>query len=88
MGRDRLLRSGNEQNPPTNDRFEVGNPPYFCSVKLQIMNGNSKTFLLVLLGMLTAFGPFVTDIRQFIVPPPKHPCRLNATGVFVNVPRE
>ncbi|WP_346703104.1 hypothetical protein [uncultured Alistipes sp.] len=30
------------------------------------MNGNSKTFLLVLLGMLTAFGPFVTDIRQFI----------------------
>ena len=66
MGRDRLLRSGNEQNPPTNDRFEVGNPTYFCSVKLQIMNGNSKTFLLVLLGMLTAFGPFVTDIRQFI----------------------
>ena len=62
MDRDRLLRSGNEQNPPTNDRFEVGNPPYFCSVKLQIMNGNSKTFLLVLLGMLTAFGPFVTDM--------------------------
>lgn len=25
-------------------------------------NGNSKTFLLVLLGMLTAFGPFVTDM--------------------------
>ena len=47
------------------------------------MNENSKTFLLVLLGMLTAFGPFVTDIRQFIAPPPKHPCRLNATGVFI-----
>ena len=62
MDRDRLLRSGNEQNPPTNDRFEVGNPPYFCSVKLRIMNENSKTFLLVLLGMLTAFGPFVTDM--------------------------
>lgn len=26
------------------------------------MNNNSKTFLLVLLGMLTAFGPFVTDM--------------------------
>ena len=23
---------------------------------------NSKTFLLVLLGLLTAFGPFVTDM--------------------------
>lgn len=26
------------------------------------MNNNSKTFLLLLLGMLTAFGPFVTDM--------------------------
>ena len=25
-------------------------------------NSNSKTFLLILLGMLTAFGPFVTDM--------------------------
>lgn len=25
-------------------------------------NENSKTFLLVLLGLLTAFGPFVTDM--------------------------
>ena len=25
-------------------------------------NDNSKTFLLVLLGLLTAFGPFVTDM--------------------------
>lgn len=25
-------------------------------------NGNSKTFVLILLGMLTAFGPFVTDM--------------------------
>ncbi len=25
-------------------------------------NKNSKTFILVFLGMLTAFGPFVTDM--------------------------
>lgn len=35
----------------------------FATVKQYIMNNdNSKLFLLVLLGLLTAFGPFVTDM--------------------------
>ena len=56
------------------------------------MSENSKSFLLILPGMLTAMWLFIaatllclfaTDIRPFIAPPPKHPCRLNATGVFI-----
>ena len=31
-------------------------------IDIQSKNGNSKFFLLTLLGMLTAFGPFVTDM--------------------------
>lgn len=31
-------------------------------INIQSKNGNSKFFLLTLLGMLTAFGPFVTDM--------------------------
>lgn len=31
-------------------------------IDIQSKNGNSKLFLLTLLGMLTAFGPFVTDM--------------------------
>lgn len=31
-------------------------------IDIQNKNGNSKLFLLTLLGMLTAFGPFVTDM--------------------------
>lgn len=31
-------------------------------IDIQSNNGNSKLFLLTLLGMLTAFGPFVTDM--------------------------
>ena len=35
----------------------------FATIKQRIMNkDNSKIYLLVLLGLLTAFGPFVTDM--------------------------
>lgn len=50
------------QNRATNDYSHRENPVYFCNENLYGMNNNSKLFLLVLLGMLTAFGPFVTDM--------------------------
>ena len=36
-------------------------------IDIQSKNGNSKFFLLTLLGMLTAFGPFVTDMYLILL---------------------
>ena len=45
------------------------------------MKDNSKIFLLVLLGMLTAFGPFVTDMYLPSLPSMEHYFNTNSSMV-------
>lgn len=52
-----------------------GKKLYLCTILMQnIMpnRNNSKTFILVFLGMLTAFGPFVTDMYLPTLPAMTH----------------
>ena len=52
-------------------------------INIQSKNGNSKFFLLTLLGMLTAFGPFVTDIS----PQPAFDGRIFQDNTFIGTIR-